>query len=132
MMTSCHSKLCSSGKKKKKKSQLWILQLNQACQWDLCHHGRAGWHAGKSICQHGWLCRQNNKFYWKLRRQKFLFFWRLKRDLPFSFCIYHQKSKIMNWTKHFMTTCNIMSQSFKSFQLQTFLFFLILQYPFLS
>ena len=82
-----------------------------------------------------WLGRQYNKFYWNLHRQKFLFFWRLKSDLSFNFFIYHKKSKIMNWTKHFITTiymwdrCNAM---LKSFQLQTFLFFLILQYPFLS
>ena len=44
----------------------------------------------------------------------------------------------MNSTKHSITTiymydtCNIMLQCSKSFQLQIFLFFLILQYPFLS
>ena len=39
-------------------------------------------------------------------------------------------NKIMHWTKHYATTiyikdiCNIILQSFKCFQLQTFIFFL--------
>ena len=75
----------------------------QACQWDACDCAHAGRHAGKSFCQHDWLCRQQNKFYWKSHMQKFLFFWRLKRDLSFNFCK-NKKNKIMNWTKHFITT----------------------------
>ena len=51
----------------------------QACQWDPCDCACAGRYTHKSICQHDWLHRQHNKFYWKLHRQKFLFFWRLKR-----------------------------------------------------
>ena len=47
--------------------------------------------------------RQHNKFYWKSLRQK-LIFWRLKRDLPLSFCVCHEKSKIIDWTKHSITT----------------------------
>ena len=70
--------------------------------------------------------------------KSFFFFWRLKRGLSSNFCVCHKKSKIINWTKHSITTiymqdpCNVILQSFKSFQLQTFLFFLILEFPFLS
>ena len=52
-------------------------------------------------------CAGNNKFYQKLCWQKFLFFWRLKKDLSLNFCVYHKKSKIMNWTKHSVTTIYI-------------------------
>ena len=92
----------------------------------------------KARRQRNWLGRQHNKFYWKPRRRKLLFFWILKRDLSFNFYICHKKCKIMNWIKHFITiifmqdTCSVMFQSFKSFQLQTFLFFLTLKYPFMS
>ena len=43
-------------------------------------------HAGKSICQRNWSCRQDNKFYLKLHWQKFPFFW-LKWDLFLNVCV---------------------------------------------
>ena len=76
----------------------------QTCKWDPRDYARAGRHTSKSVCQRDWSRRQHNKFYRKSRRQKFLFFWRLKRDLSLKFCVCHKKSKIMNRTKHFITT----------------------------
>ena len=55
---------------------------------------RPGRYADKSICQHDWLRRQHNTFYWKLCYQKFLFFSRLKRDLFFNFCVIIRKVKL--------------------------------------
>ena len=66
----------------------------QACHWDLHDPARPGRYADKSICQHDWLRRQHNTFYWKLCYQKFLFFSRLKRDLFFNFCVIIRKVKL--------------------------------------
>ena len=65
--------------------------LKQACQWDLRNRARAGRHAGKSVCQRDWSCRQHNKFHWKSRRQ--VFSSRLKRNLFFNFCVCHKKGE---------------------------------------
>ena len=81
-----------------------ILKWGQACQWNPRDCAHADSHAGKSICQRDWLCRQHNKFYRKSRRQKFIFFWRLKRNLSLNICVCHKKSKIMNWIKNSITT----------------------------
>ena len=75
----------------------------QSCQWDPHIRAHAGKHAGKSVGQHNWSCWQHNKFYRKSHRQKF-FFSRLKRVFYFNFCVCHKKSKIVNWTKHSITT----------------------------
>ena len=81
----------------KQKRICWCLRfirsvlIDQSCQWDLHNHACAGRHADKSICQHNWLCKQHNKFYWKSHREKFLFFSRFKGDLLLSFCIFHEK-----------------------------------------
>ena len=52
-------------------------------------------HAGKSICQHGWSCRQHNKFYWKSCRQKCLFFVKTQKRLVLKFL--SVISKVKSW-----------------------------------
>ena len=105
----------------------------QACQWDPRDRTRAGRHAGKSNCQHDWLCRQHNKFHQQSRSQKFIFFWRLKRGLSLNFCVMR---KVRSWIEEnilwLLFICKVHVMLYWKV-LKVFNFkFLILHYPFLS